>query len=73
MFFIENFNDVQRDVVSAFAAIGQGTADSGWELGLRWIDVSTDAGEVSFGGLMDMMGMNAGQLAAAFNAEAVVR
>jgi iron complex outermembrane receptor protein len=68
MFFIENFNDVQRDVVSAFAAIGQGTADSGWELGLRWVDVSTDAGEVSFGGLMDMMGMNAGQLAAAFNA-----
>jgi iron complex outermembrane receptor protein len=68
MFFIENFNDVQRDVVSVFAAIGQGTADSGWEFGLRWIDVSTDAGEVSFGGLMDMMGMNAGQLAAAFNA-----
>ncbi len=68
MFFVENFNDVQRDVVSAFAVIGQGTADSGWELGLRWIDVSTDAGEVSFGGLMDMMGMNAGQLAAAFNA-----
>jgi iron complex outermembrane receptor protein len=68
MFFIENFNDVQRDVVSAFAAIGQGTADSGWELGLRWIDVSTEAGEVAFGGLMDMMGMNAGQLAAGFNA-----
>lgn len=68
MFFIDNFNDVQRDVVSAFAAIGQGTADSGWEFGLRWVDVSTDAGEVSFGGLMDMMGMNAGQLAAAFNA-----
>jgi iron complex outermembrane receptor protein len=68
MFFIENFNDVQRDVASVFAAIGQGTADSGWEIGLRWIDVSTDAGEVSFGGLMDMMGMNAGQLAAAFNA-----
>ena len=68
MFFIENFNDVQRDVVSAFAAIGRGEADSGWELGLRWIDVSTDAGEVAFGGLMDMMGMNAGQLAAAFNA-----
>jgi iron complex outermembrane receptor protein len=68
MFFIDNFNDVQRDVVSAFAAIGQGTSDSGWEFGLRWIDVTTDAGEVSFGGLMDMMGMNAGQLAAAFNA-----
>jgi iron complex outermembrane receptor protein len=68
MFFIENFNDVQRDVVSVFAALGQDTADSGWEFGLRWVDVSTDAGEVSFGGLMDMMGMNAGQLASAFNA-----
>ena len=68
MFFIDNFNDVQRDVVSAFAAIGQGTADSGWEFGLRWVDVSTAAGEVSFGGIMDMMGMNAGQLAASFNA-----
>jgi iron complex outermembrane receptor protein len=68
MFFIDNFNDVQRDVISVFAVVGQETADSGWEFGLRWVDVSTDAGEVSFGGLMDMMGMNAGQLAAAFNA-----
>jgi iron complex outermembrane receptor protein len=68
MFFIDNFNDVQRDVASVFAAIGKSTAESGWEFGLRWVDVSTDAGEVSFGGLMDMMGMNAGQLAAAFNA-----
>ncbi len=68
MFFIHNFNDVERDVVSAFAAVGHESADSDWEIGLRYVDVSTSAGEVSFGGLMDMMGMNAGQLADAFNA-----
>ena len=68
MFFIHNFNDVKRDVVSVFSAIGQESTDSGWEFGVRYVDVTTDAGEVSFGGLMDMMGMNAGQLADAFNA-----
>ena len=68
MFFIHNFNDVKRDVVSVFSAIGRESVDSAWEFGLRYVDVSTDAGEVSFGGLMDMMGMNAAQLADAFNA-----
>jgi iron complex outermembrane receptor protein len=68
MFFINNFNDVERDVVSVFSAIAHDSADAGWELGLRYVDVSANAGEVSFGGLMDMMGMNAAQLAQAFNA-----
>ncbi len=68
MFFIHNFNDVKRDVVSVFSAIGHESADSGWEFGVRYVDVTTDAGDVSFGGLMDMMGINAGQLADAFNA-----
>lgn len=68
MFFIHNFNDVERDVMSAYAAVGQESADSDWEVGLRYVDVATNAGQVSFGGLMDMMGMNAGQLADAFNA-----
>ena len=68
MFFIQNFNDVERDVVSVFSAIARESGDSGWEFGLRYVDVAADAGEVSFGGLMDMMGMNAAQLADAFNA-----
>lgn len=68
MFFIHNFNDVKRDVVSVFSAIGQESADSGWEFGVRYVDVTTDAGEVSFGALMGTMGVNAGQLADAFNA-----
>ena len=68
MFFINNFNDVERDVVSAFAAIARESADSGWEFGLRYVDVAADAGDVAVGGLMDMMGVSAGQLAQAFNA-----
>jgi iron complex outermembrane receptor protein len=68
MFFIHNFNDIERDVMSAFFAVAREAADSEWEVGLRYVDVATDAGTVSFGGLMDMMGMNAGQLADAFNA-----
>ena len=68
MFFIRNFNGVERDVVSVFSAVSHDSGDAGWEVGVRYVDVSTNAGEVSFGGLMDMMGMNAGQLAEAFNA-----
>ena len=68
MFFIHNFNDIERDVLSAFSAVRHESTDSDWEIGLRYVDVATDAGDVSFGGLMDMMGMNAGQLADAFNA-----
>jgi iron complex outermembrane receptor protein len=67
MLFIQNFNDVERDVVSVFSAIARESGNAGWEFGLRYVDVTADAGEVSFGGLMDMMGMNAAQLADAFN------
>jgi iron complex outermembrane receptor protein len=68
MFFIHNFNDVQRDVTGVFAALERDAGTSTWEAGLRYVDVSSDAGDVSFNGLMDMMGMNAGMLADAFNA-----
>jgi len=68
MFFIHNFNDIERDVLSAFSTVRHESMDSDWEIGVRYVDVSTDAGEVSFAGLMDMMGMYAGQLADAFNA-----
>jgi len=68
MFFIHNFNDVQRDVTGVFVTLERETRSSAWEAGLRYVDVSSSAGDVSFGGLMDMMGMNAAMLADAFNA-----
>ena len=68
MFFIHNFNDIQRDVTGGFVTVERETGASAWEAGLRYVDVSSSAGTVSFGGLMDMMGMNAAILADAFNA-----
>ena len=68
MFFIHNFNDIQRDVIAAFVSLDRETGDSNWEAGIRYVDVASDAGDVSFAGLMGMMGMNAGLLADAFNA-----
>jgi len=68
MFFIHNFNDIQRDVGGAFVTLEQQSGGSVWEAGLRFVAVSSSAGEVSFAGLMDMMGMNAALLADAFNA-----
>lgn len=67
-FFISAFNDVSRDLLSGFAALRNNTEASDWELGVRYTNVSTNAGEVGVGGMMGMMGMNAGELAAAFNA-----
>jgi iron complex outermembrane receptor protein len=67
MFFIHNFNDIQRDLVGAFVELDHDYGNASWEAGVRYTDVSSDAGEVSFAGLMDMMGMNAGMLADAFN------
>ncbi|MDJ0910595.1 MAG: TonB-dependent receptor [Woeseiaceae bacterium] len=67
-FFIRNFEDIHRDVVSGFAAIGNDSGRSAWEFGVRYTDVSSDAGEVAFGGMPGMMQANAAQLADAFNA-----
>ncbi len=68
MFSIINFNDVSRDLVGAFAMLEHGGDSSIWELGVRYNDVQTDAGEVGASGMMGMMAMNAGNLADAFNA-----
>jgi iron complex outermembrane receptor protein len=68
MFFIHNFNDIQRDVTGAFVTLARQAGTSSWEAGLRYVGVSSSAGAVSFGGLMDMMAMNARMLADAFNA-----
>jgi iron complex outermembrane receptor protein len=68
MFFIRAFNDVERDVLSGFAALRYGSDVSNWEVGLRYTDVSANAGDVGIGGMMGMMGINGGVLADAFNA-----
>ena len=67
-FEIQNFTDVSRDLVSAFAVISSADNRASWEAGLRYSHVAADAGEVSAAGMMAMMGMNAGELAARFNA-----
>lgn len=68
MFSISNFNDVSRDLIGAFAMVERDSDRSAWQLGVRYNDVQTDAGEVGTSGMMGMMGMNAGMLASAFNA-----
>lgn len=67
-FSIRNFTDVSRDLVGVFAVLERDSDAAAWELGLRYNDVSTDAGEVGVAGMMGMMAANAGALADAFNA-----
>ncbi len=67
-FFVNNFNNIERDVTGAFGVVALETADSNWELGLRYNEVSMDADVVGTGGMMGMMAMNAQALADAFNA-----
>ena len=67
-FEIQNFADVRRDLVSAFAVVNTEVGSASWEAGLRYAHVATDAGEVSATGMMAMMGMNAQALADRFNA-----
>jgi iron complex outermembrane receptor protein len=67
-FEIQNFADVRRDLVSAFAVVNTEIGSASWEAGLRYSHVATEAGEVSANGMMPMMGMNAEQLARRFNA-----
>lgn len=67
-FFIENFNDIERDVVAMYLAAGQEKNGVTWELGLRQVRVDSAADAVAFGGLMGGMGDAARLLADAFNA-----
>jgi len=67
-FRIDNFADVERDLVGAYAE-WQATAGAGeWELGVRYNTVSAGAGDVSANGLMGMMAPAVGELADRFNA-----
>jgi iron complex outermembrane receptor protein len=68
MFSIHNFNDVSRDVLGGFASVELNGVASLWELGIRYTDVQTDAGEVAVSGMMGMMATATGGLADAFNA-----
>jgi iron complex outermembrane receptor protein len=71
MFYITNFNDVQRDRVGVFAEIARSLAGWDFEAGARYNRVDMDAGEV--GGNLALMGPSTVQqdrldaLADAFN------
>jgi iron complex outermembrane receptor protein len=68
MFQVNNFTDIQRDVLGAFAEWSLDFDSSNLELGLRYKQVETDAGLVGAMGMPDPMGSNVGMLADAFNA-----
>ena len=67
MFRVDNFIDVERDLLGAFAEAQIDVANGELELGLRYNQVSTDAGDVAATGMMGAMGGLVGQLATAFN------
>ena len=67
MFRVDNFIDVERDLLGAFAEAQIDVVNGALELGLRYNHVSTNAGDVAAMGMMGMMGNLVGQLAAAFN------
>ncbi len=67
-FFVSNFNSLERDLTGAFGVAVFETANSNWELGLRYNEVSMDTDVVGSGGMMGMMAMNVQELADAFNA-----
>lgn len=68
MFRVNNFVDVERDLVGAFAEWSRDAGAGSVEFGLRFNRVSTDAGDVGAAGMMGKMGDLANQLAADFNA-----
>jgi iron complex outermembrane receptor protein len=67
MFRVDNFIDVERDLLGAFAESQINVANGELELGLRYNRVSTDAGDVAASGMMGVMANLVGQLATAFN------
>jgi len=68
MFRVNNFTDVERDLLGVFAEWTHEVASGQVEIGLRYNHVETDAAGVGATGMMGMMGVNAGLLAADFNA-----
>ena len=68
MFRINNFNDVERDVIGAFAEWSGEFRDSSVEIGLRYKAVETNAGFVGAAGMPEPMMSIVDRLADAFNA-----
>ena len=68
MFKVNNFTDINRDVLGAFAEWSREFESSNLEIGLRYKQVETEAGLVSAMGMPDPMGAMVSQLADAFNA-----
>ena len=66
MFRVDNFIDVERDLLGVFAESKIDVVNGELELGLRYNRVSTDAGDVAASGMMGMMANLVGQLATAF-------
>jgi len=67
MFRVDNFIDVERVLLGAFAEAQIGVVSGELELGLRYNQVSTNAGGVAATGMMGKMGTLVGQLATVFN------
>jgi len=67
MFFVENFNNSQRQVLGSFVEWQLETGQWLLETGVRYNRIRSDSDAVNFAGMMGMMGSNATQLANAFN------
>jgi iron complex outermembrane receptor protein len=67
MFRVDNFIDVSRDLIGLFTEWSREAGRGDIELGLRYNQVSTDAGDVAAAGMMGPMGDRANELASAFN------
>jgi len=67
MFEVKNFEEVERDSYGVFSEWEGNIGNWKVETGIRYTRVSMDSGDVSASGMMGMMGVNAGILAANFN------
>ena len=68
MFRVDNFMDVERRLIGAFAELTRDLGDGELEVGARYNRVTTAAGEVGAAGMMGDMGDRVAELAQAFNA-----
>jgi len=67
IFQVNNFTGIDRDLLGVFAEWTREGVRNGFEAGLRFNRVETNAGQVGATGMMGMMGANVGSLADAFN------
>ena len=68
MFQVDNFTDVERDLLGVFAEWTRDVESGQVEVGLRYNRVDTDAAGVGATGMMGAMGVNVDLLAADFGA-----